>query len=511
VSGNNHSQRCWLWLIPILLLALWLAARQLNADVIWNDEWYQYRNAGTGSFAPEPLKNVIINYAIDNGWPPAYGLLMLVWDVFSNGNLYMDRLLSLFFGLLAICVTYQIGTKAASAQVGLCSALILATSTFFNYYLHELRPYSLFVLSTALSIWFYLLIREDHNYQRRWVRWGFGLSLVLAFYTQHMGVASFAGIGFYHLLFERQHKHFWAIFRIGLNAAIVASVWVAVILIAYQLEVEYVRDIPAGTVFYGFLQGYSNGLWWMALLLLASAVLLRKTAVRFLWVWVLIFVGMALLVNQSADFLSHPRHIMGILPILAVLVAIILLEPPHTVSWIIVGIWVGAGIVHTLDHDFMNALPIHIDTIPSAPMNAIYDLAETCFTADDWVVVGVDTPDEEWQHDIPLGYAARLHNFQMVRLSYIVLDNGGKNIGLIDSNMGSTPPERADYITQGQPIWLFTLPRVPLQSEVVAFHHAILERGYTACTPFIDRDDLSGRVYLPAGMSCEQVVAACGR
>ena len=76
--------------------------------------------------------------------------------------------------------------------------------------------------------------------------------------------------------------------------------------------------------------------------------------------------------------------------------------------------------------------------------------------------------------------------------------------------MGETETERLDYITQGKSVWLFTVPDLPLHSEIVSFQHELLERGYTACPLFIDREDLNGRVYVPTGVSCEQVVVSCG-
>ncbi|MDQ7027217.1 MAG: hypothetical protein Q9P01_08045 [Anaerolineae bacterium] len=519
MADNNRTFRTGYWLIPVLWLATWLTARHLNADFIWNDEWFQYVDFGVGPFDPVSLPTALINTAVDNGWPPVYGFVTMAWDWFTGGHLYLDRTVSLFFGLLAIAVTYQLGRKASSATVGLMSATLLGTSAFFIHHLHEFRPYPAYILAVALSGWFYLLVREDRYYQRRWVRWGFFGSLVLAFYTQHIAVASFAGIGIYHLLHERQNKNWAGILRLGVNAAIVGALWMAMIVIALQLEVAFERNAPLDELIFGFTQAYTNGLWFFVLIFIASLLRWRMTAVRFLWMWLLITFLFAFAVNSFADFLSHPRHMMGVLPIVFTLIAIGLVDviQVRPIAWLLLGLWVGVGFVHSLTQDFVNTIPGQVPTAPLVFMETVLDTADTCITADDSVFFALDAPDEEWENDIPLLFYLEDYDFRYLAMSYALHDIPVPSLVLETKGVGELNDaqaiDRFNYmIDDASMVWVFAVTNRPLHHDILRLNSMLNDAGYQACPTIIQAEDTIGIGYSNNNNSqCERSLACGGQ
>jgi len=301
---------------------------------------------------------------------------------------------------------------------------------------------------------------------------------------------------------------------LGVNAAIVAALWIAMIVIALQLEVQYVRNAPLGRLAYGFMQGYTNGLWIFALAFVGSLELWRKPTVRFLWVWLLITFLVAVAVNAYADFLSHPRHIMGILPILFTLTAIGLIQISQNrlISWLALGIWIGVGIVHALTPAFMNDIPGQVKTAPMTFMNTVLDTAETCVGSDDAVFFSLDAPYDEWENDIPLGFYLRDYDFRYLALTYALYDIPSPSIllqsrGLSDLN-DAQPIDRFHYMIENAPlVWVFALKQEPLQHDLLTLDQMLNDAGYTTCPTMIDKPDILGVGYSrPDDPQCARIL-----
>ena len=66
------------------------------------------------------------------------------------------RFPALIFGVLSIFMIYKLGKALFNPEIGLISALILAVSPFQIHYSQEARPYSLLMLLSLISTYYFV-------------------------------------------------------------------------------------------------------------------------------------------------------------------------------------------------------------------------------------------------------------------------------------------------------------------------------------------------------------------
>jgi hypothetical protein len=561
----------WAWLLPVLLLSTYLGLALINYDALWFDEWITLFLTGTGSFETSHVEGTICETltggevhtyaqtlclsAMDNSWPPMYFSLQMFWDWATGGFVSMqqtcqaeaspqlcvneliqarnviDRYLALLIGLLAIATTYRLGRSLFNIKTGLTGALLLGTSVFFTFYMHEIRGYTLYVLTSAINgllYWYWLKTPQAG----RGLRWGFAFSIAATLYTHYIGIAVVFGIGLYHVLFERppmlwqqlrQPKeerseaatHWLQMLKLYINGGLLYTFWIAVLYISYVNSALLDRSIPLQDLLLAMMTGFSNNLSILALLLLLFAAGYWKVRpIRFLWVWGLCVLGVAMLGNIYADFLFHPRHIMGLMPAFMLLLAAAILRIPKfrtVVSGLILVLWVGAGIYYSHSTSLMNNLPRHLDAVGLSTMNSMVETAAACGTEETSFVLGMNTPDEEWVQDHIISYYFGDFPMKSISLSRIVDDETVKaNISplLSDELEAGTVLDRFHYFTDdAEAVYFFTLPNQPLDEEIASFKSLLADGGFVACEPIINRPDLLGQVFVRDSALCE---AVCG-
>src|SRR5665647_3485890 len=137
-------------LLAIVLIGLFLRVYQLGTQSIWLDE------AWSVWMSKMSVPQLVATAARADTHPPLYSLILHYWiSLFGTSELAV-RLLPAVFGVLAIPVTFMVGRQLFDKEVGLVGALILALSLFNIQYSQESRTYSLMVLLTLLSIYFFL-------------------------------------------------------------------------------------------------------------------------------------------------------------------------------------------------------------------------------------------------------------------------------------------------------------------------------------------------------------------
>jgi hypothetical protein len=291
--------------------------------------------------------------------------------------------------------------------------------------------------------------------------------------------------------------------------------WIAVLYISYVNSALLDRSIPLQDLLLAMMTGFSNNLSILALLLLLFAAWYwKERPIRFLWVWGLCVLGVAMLGNIYADFLFHPRHIMGLMPAFMLLLAAAILRIPTfrtVVSGLILVLWVGAGIYYSHSTTLMNNLPRHLDAVGLSTMNSMVETAAACGTEETSFVLGMNTPDEEWVQDHIISYYFGDFPMKSISLSRIVDDETVKaNISplLSDELEAGTVLDRFHYFTDdAQAVYFFTLPNQPLDEEIASFESLLADGGFVACEPIINRTDLLGQVYVRDSALCE---AVCG-
>ena len=309
------------------------------------------------------------------------------------------------------------------------------------------------------------------------------------------------------------------ILKLYMNGCLTYGLWIAVLYISFVNEASNPRGIGTFSLLWSMLRGFSNNLWFIALpAIVLTLTQFGKREIRFLWVWGLSILGVAIVGNLAADFLFHPRHIMGLMPAFAILVAVGIVTigtgSHELVTWGLVAIWIGAGVFYGMTTDFMNSIPEHVDAVPLAAMNTIEDVADSCGMASDTFIFAWNTPDEEWVQDQIIGYY--LYDTPIVGVTISRIFDEEQVANHISSLM---PPEIEDsgvdgryayFIDPAERVFVFSLPVIPIQDSVETLSLRLENDGFVRCE-FINRDDLVADVFVRDAEMCEVVVASCGQ
>ncbi len=548
----------WVWLIPALLLTTFLGSVLLTYDALWFDEWITGFISNTGEFGADPdlfgnttvsdmpvcqdilsheyhsVLHTICIGAIDNSWPPLFFLLIMAWDFLIGSSYFLNRILALFIGLIGVSLTYRMADELFDKKTGLIAAVLLGTTVFFTFYSHEIRGYTLYVTLPALNGWLYwrLLKKPESG---RTIAWGFALSIVGTLYTHYIGLAVAFGIGLYHILFERPPnilqefrldederseaaQHWIRILKLYINGCLTYGLWLAVLYISFINESSNPRGIGTISLLWSMLRGFSNNLWFIALPALALTLLqFKKDSIRFLWVWGSSILAVAIAGNLAADFLFHPRHIMGLMPAFATLVAAGIVyagqRSAEIVSWGLLVVWIIAGIFYGLSTDFMNNIPEHVDAVPLPAMTTIVESAESCGTENDTFIFAWNIVEEEWVQDQIVNYY--LHNSPVagVTISRIFDDSESRHeSGLMPDEIdeGGTDVRYDYFVADAERVFLFALPEIPVQNTIQELETRLEADEFMRCE-FINRDDLVADVFVRDAEMCETIVSSCGQ
>jgi hypothetical protein len=197
-------------------------AAGLDANAIWNDEWYQTRDARSHN---EPWE-IAIHVAVQNPWhAPAYFITLNWWARLAGWLPFITRALALFMGVLAVAWTYRLGRDHVSPRVGLYAALLIAFGEFFVHYLHETRMYTTSVMLTALVTWFYLRVvnaKREPGFKTYLALW---FVVTLTLYTHYFLAIALGAIGIYHLLAAPKNRRWLKITASFLLAGVAFLPW----------------------------------------------------------------------------------------------------------------------------------------------------------------------------------------------------------------------------------------------------------------------------------------------
>lgn len=179
----------------IALLAAALRFYQLGAESYWLDEVY------TVHMAQRNVDQLLAVREID--WPPAYYVLIHFWVRLFGTTETATRSFSVLAGIASIAIIYLIGRELFGKSIGLLGALLMAISEFQIRYSQDTRFYSLFALTTLLSIFFYIKALRSR-------KTGFFLiylaASILLFYSHAFGIFVIAAQNLYFLLRWKEYR-----------------------------------------------------------------------------------------------------------------------------------------------------------------------------------------------------------------------------------------------------------------------------------------------------------------
>ena len=308
-----------------------------------------------------------------------------IWRDLVGRDLFTYRLLSLFFGLLAISFTVRLALITGIAECAVDAALLAAFMSYLINYTHEVRMYSLLPLIAAVVIWSYWKVAtvDGKVRPRHW------LALILAsaaiLYIHYFGIIVLAGIGVYHLLLLPKDRRWLAICLAMVVAAILFSPWLPTVLEA--LAIRNVPDgdrLPAVESIIAIASIFSNGMAPLVALIGAVAALKLRRAnpgQRYLLITLGAMLLLLLMVNEVSPILVERRiryTIILALPLACALAIALNALPKWSLLRVpVFALWIASFFLYNDSEDLLvytNVLAQNYHTVPHY-QRLIYDPA----------------------------------------------------------------------------------------------------------------------------------------
>ncbi|MCU0482513.1 MAG: glycosyltransferase family 39 protein, partial [Anaerolineae bacterium] len=343
-----------LFIIPILLIAVFLRVYHLNAQSFWFDEAFAWNII----IQPDMFPRI----AADTH-PPLFYLLMRGWMSMMGDSELALRYLSVCISTLTVAVMYPLGREVAK-KLGFGTVFIPLTAMLFFalndadiFHAQEARNYALYNLLGATSVWLYLrwirlyppyIHTDDKNVVPTTINlhispllWS--LTLALLVYTHYQGVFIPALIGLHALLFLRGKTRLWAFLWLILAGVLLLPWMIGVTLPQAQNALEKGLPFAIPTNWETILDlrhRFLGDMWVLVvgLILLGGWGLFsrRKWGVGVLVVtWVIVPVAVLLAGNLVAPLLTD-RKLLLITPALCLLMGIGAYQLKSNGRWLVI-------------------------------------------------------------------------------------------------------------------------------------------------------------------------------
>jgi len=135
--------------ILLFLLNVWLKLLHLTTAAIGHDEPFSIY------YAQNSISTLVEELRKGNN-PPLFEVVLHFWIKLFSISPFSVRMLPALLACLCPVVLYYFAKRNFSFWVGIASSLLLTFSDLLLYYSHDCRVYSLFVLLTLLSVYYYL-------------------------------------------------------------------------------------------------------------------------------------------------------------------------------------------------------------------------------------------------------------------------------------------------------------------------------------------------------------------
>ncbi|MHB0975757.1 MAG: glycosyltransferase family 39 protein [Candidatus Aquicultorales bacterium] len=177
-KGNLDSRSYLMIALAITGIALALRLYQLGTASIWFDEGWSVRLANMG------LGGMLKELAAKDINPPLHFVLLNGWIKLFGDSEIAVRSISALAGAFSVFMLYRLGRLLYDEDTGLIASAFLAVSWFHLYYSQEARGYSLMVLFSILSFYFFAKLFRKRSIGNSA---GYVLSSALLLYTHVFG------------------------------------------------------------------------------------------------------------------------------------------------------------------------------------------------------------------------------------------------------------------------------------------------------------------------------------
>lgn len=168
-------------LITILFLASFFRLFQLGQKSLWLDEAFSI------NLSSHSLKTIIQG---EKNNPPLYHFLLHYWVKIFGKSEASTRLMSAIFSILTIFAIYKLGSELFNSKIAILSSFFLAICPFHIHYSQEARMYSLVVLLTIVSCYFFIKFLKESKKMALFLYFLFSLAAIYTHYFAFFIIAA---------------------------------------------------------------------------------------------------------------------------------------------------------------------------------------------------------------------------------------------------------------------------------------------------------------------------------
>lgn len=328
----------------------------------WASEWHSLKHLYSSHWQPsftlaETLKSVS-ERSEDHG--PLYFIILSAWrDIFGR-DLATYRLLSLYFGLVAIAFTYRLALLSRDKDLALAAVVVVSFLSLFIYFTYKVRMYSLLSMLVPIVAWQYWRITQEY----RRVRWWSWLTLIVGaaaiVAVHYFGVLLLAAIGIYHLLFAPKGRRWLSVCLAMAAAGLLFSPWLPIVFKAVAIRtVPEDEGLPLMQAVAALIGLYTNGLTPIVPLAVGAIALRFRRLTKF-HRYLLLLASLTtlflLLGNELTPLLIARRLrytiILAIPWACIIAIALSLMPRRRIIQWLFAGTWIAAFFVYNDSYDF---------------------------------------------------------------------------------------------------------------------------------------------------------------
>ncbi len=162
------------------LMLISFAISFVNAgQSLWFDELFSALQTDSAL----SLAQIIENTSLRDTWPPLYYIILHYVQVFFGNSEIIIRLPSIAANVLSVWFTYLLVKELYSRKEAFLACIFMVFSPFALYYSVEARGYSLFLLMSILSLYFFVrFLNNVHNKTAIYTYFFFALLCTLTHY-----------------------------------------------------------------------------------------------------------------------------------------------------------------------------------------------------------------------------------------------------------------------------------------------------------------------------------------
>lgn len=453
---------------------------------------------------PETVASV---FARSPDHAPGYMMLLNIWSRLTGRDFFTLRLLSVFFGLFALVLTYRLALLISGADTAIMAALLAACLAYFVYYSYTARMYSLLAMATAWVVWSYWKTASSEGTvpRYRWLNY-IGAAAAIT-WVHYFGLIVLAALGVYHVFFAPKTRR-W----LQISLASMAAGLLFLPLLPYFVAGTAGREVPWSDALSlvdsarAIASIYTNGLPFVApVVAILAAVNYRRLdqAQKYILILACAIVLLMLAANEIAPLLIARRiryTIIFALPwVCALAVALSLL--PGWRRWRIplLILWIGAFAAYSRSDEMLlytNWLTQNQHKMPHY-QDLLYESAvETKET--DYIV--------SFHPNLPLSWQYRSYYGQIpgkwAGLIHLWTDDGIPAFYSSDPTLGSVE----SMANWRFPVWLVYNPRETDLESIPAYADGFAKH-YRSCGRVVDKPLSVIERYAPVDVSCALLTA----